>query len=247
MSSSTKPLELVSGARTPRVLSPRHAGALRLLLVAGYLLLAHFADARHDGLLAALAMGALIAVVMLRALLSRRAWAWATLVACTLVLVAMAQSRFALLPLLLVPVLLIGLAAYGFGHTLFNGRVPLITRMVAGLEAVPASELEPELRRYARRLTAAWAVLLVVLATLSLVLACLAPQGLLADFSIESPVVPPTAIRLAGVFNLTVMCGFFLVEFAYRKRRFPGRYHSLLDFLQRMGRLGPDFWRNVMH
>jgi hypothetical protein len=52
---------------------------------------------------------------------------------------------------------------------------------------------------------------------------------------------------VAAAINLGVMAGFFLVEFALRQRRFPGRYRNLLDFFQRMGRLGPEFWRDVMH
>ena len=50
-----------------------------------------------------------------------------------------------------------------------------------------------------------------------------------------------------GVFNVGLMIGFFLVEFAIRQRRFPGRYASLVDFLRQMARLGPEFWRGVAH
>jgi uncharacterized membrane protein len=244
MSSNTR----LSDPRTQAaVLSVRHAGALRLLLVIVYLVLARLAGARNDGGLAALAIADIVAIVLLGALLRPRGWAWITLAACVIVLVPLAHSRWALLPLLLVPGVLIATVGYGFGRTLRHGRVPLITRMVAGLDAVPASALSSELRTYSRRLTAMWAGLLLVLALLNLLLACVAPNGLLDCLGRPLPLAWAPQPWLAGLLNTTIMCGFFVLEFNIRQRIFPGRYPSLLDFLRRMGRLGPDFWRDVMH
>jgi uncharacterized membrane protein len=228
------------------VLSPRHAGVLRLLLVAVYLVLARLAGAHDDGVLAAFAIADIIAIVLLGALLQPRAWAWATLAVCAIALVPLAHSQWALLPLLLVPGLLIGTVGVGFGRTLQHGRVPLITRMVAGLDAVPASALSPQLRAYSRRLTAIWTGLLLVLALGNLALACIAPNGLLDCLGQASPVAKLPPPWLVGLLNAVIMCGFFLAEFSVRQRIFPGRYASLLDFLRRMRGLGPEFWQNVM-
>lgn len=249
MSSNTRRPELARGAASP-VLSARHAAALRLLLAGAYLLLSHLASTRGSGVLAALAVGDIAIIALLKPLLLGRAPAWLGLAVCLGVLAWMAHSRFALIPLLLVPVLLIGLVAYGFGRTLLPGRVPLIARMVAGLDAIPASAMAPDLKAYTRHLTAAWAVLLTALALFNLALvAVVVPNGLFASLGIAAPLAieQTLASRVAAAINLGVMVGFFLIEFALRQRRFPGRYRNLLDFFQRMGRLGPEFWRDVMH
>lgn len=221
---------------------------LRLGLVAGYVLFAHLASDRHDQLLAACALGAIVVLVLLRPLLLRRLRAWLLLAAIGAAVFALARAGHALLPLLLAPAAIIGVVAYVFARTLRS--VPLITRMVVGLDATPAAELSPELRRYTRTLTQAWAVLLLTLALLNLAFALLSvPDGMLASVG----VTPPWPIDqahwswFAGVFNLGVMVGFFLVEFTIRQRRFPGRYTGLFDFMRRMAQLGPAFWRDVAH
>jgi uncharacterized membrane protein len=249
MSSNTRPPDLAPAARVVAV-SARHTAGIRVLLAVAYVVLSHLASDRNDGTLATLAVGDIVLIALLQPLLLPRAWAWALVAACVALLVALAHSRFALMPLMLVPSTLIGLVAYGFGRTLVHGRVPLITRMVAGLDAIPASALAVDLRDYTRHLTQAWAVLLAVLALLNLVLAAIVvPNGMLAMLGIASPLpVSQTHVSwLGGAANLGIMGGFFLVEFTIRQRRFPGRYHNLLDFMQQMRKLGPEFWRDVMH
>jgi hypothetical protein len=166
------------------------------------------------------------------------------------VLAWLSQSSYALLPLMLVPVLLIGLVGYGFARTLLPGRVPLISRMVAGLDAMPASALPADLRDYTRRLTWAWAILLSILALANLALSCVVvPHGLLPSLGIAPPIAISQTLAswLGWAANLGIMCGFFLAEFTVRQRRFPGRYRNLLDFVRQMRQLGPAFWRDVMH
>jgi uncharacterized membrane protein len=224
----------------------RHSGALRLLLALAYPLLAHLASDRHSGAFAALALVDILLILLLRPLLLRRAWAWMVLALGAAATLALMRLGLALLPLLLVPVGIIGLVAYGFGRTLRS--VPLITRLVAGLDGVPPAQLAPELLRYTRNLTGSWTVLLATLALLNLLLALLAvPNGLLASLGVTPPLTVSQAqwSWFANVLNFGIMIGFFLVEFAVRQRRFPGRYRNLLDFLQRVARLGPAFWRDV--
>lgn len=250
--SSRPPVNSTPVISTPRrhLLSAGHAAGLRLLLAIAYPLLSHLASDQHNGVLAVIALGDIVLIVLLQPLVQRRGWAWSLLLVLTAALWALLASGYALLPLLLVPVALLGLVGYVFGRTLRGDRIPLITRMLSGLDGIRASELSPELRRYTRNLTIAWATLLGVLALVNLTLAMLAvPDGLLASVGIASP-LPVTRAQwswCANLLNYGVVAGFFLAEFRYRQRRFPGRYHNLLDFLRRMARLGPAFWRDVTH
>lgn len=243
MSSSIGPPEPATAAPSAR---PRAASVLRVALVLAYPVLAHLAGARHDARFALLALADITLIVLLRPLLQRRAAAWLGLVLAALALAWLGRSGDALKPLLLVPVAILGLVAYAFARTLRT--VPLITRMVVALDGVAAAGLSPGLIRYTRNLTRAWALLLLGLALLDLLLALLAvPDGLLASQGI-APRWAAAATRwswAAGPGNVGLMLGFFLAEFAIRQRRFPGRYRNLLDFLQRMARLGPAFWRDV--
>jgi len=251
MSSSTRPPDSdvgVGAVATPgfRI---HGAGLLRLALVVAYPLLSHLAGShRGDGRFAALALADIVLILLLRPLLELRASAWALLAVVLAGLAWLAGSPLAMAPLLLVPAAILAAVAWTFARTLRS--VPLITRMVAGLDRIPAAELSPELVRYTRNLTGSWALLLALLALANLLLALLAvPGGLLAMFGVASP-LPVEQARwswFAGACNVGLMVGFFLVEFAIRQRRFPGRYTSLLDFLRQMARLGPEFWRGVAH
>ena len=249
MSNSTRPPDRAPATASGLVVSEPTTAGLRLLLALAYPLLAHLAGARHDPAVAAIALADLSLVVLLQPLLQRRVGAWLLLAAIVLGLFSLARSHYALLPLLLVPVALIGLVAWTFGRTLRRDRVPLITQIVAALDALPPTQLAPELRSYTRNLTLAWAGLLGTLALANLVLAMLAvPNGLLASVGIASPLTVSEAqwSWFANIFNWGIVGGFFVGEYLLRKRRFPGRYRSFLDFMQRMARLGPAFWRQLL-
>jgi len=227
-----------------------NTAALRLLLALAYPLLAHLASSRGSGVLAAVALADIAAIVLLQPLLTRRPWAWGVAALLAAGLVALAQSRYAQLPLLLVPVAFVALVAWAFARTLRAGRVPLISKIVAALEHKPAAALEPRLHHYTRRLTAAWAVLLAALALANLVLALLAvPNGLLASFG----AVPPITVSerqwswFANLLNYGLVAGFFIGEYALRRRWFPNRpYRNFAEFLRQMGALGPEFWRTLL-
>ena len=162
---------------------------------------------------------------------------------------ALHRAGLAMLPLLVVPVAFVWLVAWVFARSLRAGRVPLINRIVSGLDRVPPERLEPEVAAYARRLTGAWAAVLFGLGVANLVLAVLAtPGGLLDQVGLASP-WPITRTQwswFANLLNYGVVGGFFLLEFQWRQRRFPGRYQGFLDFLRRMGGLGPAFWRDLL-
>lgn len=220
----------------------------RAALVAAYPFLAHAASARSDGALAALATFDIALILLLPALADARARAWALLAGSALALAWLARTPYALLPLLLVPVLFVALVAWGFARTLRGGRVPLVTKIATALETGGAAQLEPEVARYTRGLTRLWAIVLFALAAINLVLALLAvPRGLLATFCIATPWPVDETLWswCANAATYGLIGGLMVAEFAWRSRRFPGRYHGPLDFAKRMAALGPGFWNGL--
>ncbi len=219
---------------------------LEVLLALAYSVIAHVASARHDGPLAVAAMAVLVLMVLVAPLAHRRLWAWMALAASLAGLVWLARSPYTQVPLLLAPTAFIVLVAFVFGRSLAAGRTPLISKIVMALEGGSAP---PELLRYTRNLTAAWAWALGLLAAINLVLSLIAvPDGLLAQFGVRAPVtITQTQWSwFANVFNYGLIGGFFAIEFAIRKRRFPDRYHNFADFLRKLRGLGPAFWRDFL-
>ena len=161
MSKPARPAEPASPSQTmPSALLT----GLRAVLLLAYPLLAHLASAGGDGAWAALAMADLVLLMLLGPLLQRRPWALLLLAGCLLLLWRISLSRYALLPLLLPPMLFLGLIGWFFGRTLRPGRVPLITQLVEALHGRVGMPMTPDLYRYARRLTVVWAVVLALLA-----------------------------------------------------------------------------------
>ncbi|MFD0738719.1 ketosynthase [Lysobacter koreensis] len=228
--------------------APARLMAVRIALAVAYPLLAHWASHRGGAPVAALALLDLALIVLLQPLAQRRGWAWALLVAVGLALWPLAATRVPLLLLLAPPPLFTGLLAWWFGRSLRAPREPVITRIVAALERGTPAQLAPELYRYTRRLTGAWAALLAGLALANTVLALVAvPDGVLAQLG-HAPVLAvsqSTWSWFANLLDYGIVAGFFVAEYLLRQLWFPNRYRSFLDFLQRMGALGPGFWRQL--
>mgnify|MGYP000861758380 FL=1 len=223
---------------------------LQLLLGLGYTALAHLASLWHHDGLALAALGALIAMFVVEPLLARRPLAFVATPLLAWGAWALYDAGHAALPLLLVPVVFVVGIAWIFARTLRPGSVPLITRIVVGIEGVAdATVLAPDLQRYTRSLTAAWAAVLLAMAGANLLLALLAsPSGLLESLGVASPLPISQAqwSLWANLLNYGVIGGFFIVEFAYRKRRFPGRYDGFPGFVRKLAGLGPVFWRDLL-
>jgi uncharacterized membrane protein len=223
--------------------------ALQIVLAVAYALLAHGASAGGDARLALAALLVLVALVMAAPLARLRPWALPV----TLALVAgcawLYRAGLSSLPLLLAPVAFVALVAWVFGRSLRRGRVPLITRIVSGLDGLPPERLRPDVAAYARTLTGLWTGLLLLLGLANLVLALLAePGGLLAQAGMSSPypVSHEQWSWFANLLNYGLVGGFFALEFQWRRRRFPDREQGFLGFLRRLGGLGPAFWRDFL-
>src|SRR5690606_24780829 len=153
------------------------------------------------------------------------------------------------LPLLLVPVAFVAAIAWVFARSLWAPRGALITRIVAALDGSTPATLAPDLVAYSRGLTAAWAGVLVLLGLANLALAMVAePGGLLASLGLRAPVsiTREQWSLFANILNYGLVGGFFALEFAWRKHRFPGRYTTFAGFLRQMAGLGPAFWRDFL-
>ena len=115
------------------------------------------------------------------------------------------------------------------------------------LNHAAGDEPEPAVWSYARRLTAAWTAMFVVLATFNLLLGALAqPDGLLRSSGIE----PPLAIShetwslFTNLIEYLLVAAFFVIEYAYRRQRFPRQpYRNMLDFLRRTAAAMPRIRR----
>lgn len=221
--------------------------ALRLLLLAAYAPLAHFAGTRQSSLLAVLALGDLALLVLIDGLLRRRLAAWLAFAVSAVALIALARSRHALLPLLLVPPLFTAMIGWWFARSLRPGREPIIGKVVGALYARAGMPLSARHRSYTRGLTVAWAVLLALLTVVNLILALIAvPDGVLMRLGVDSPVTVTNAqwSLVANIANYGVLGGFALIEYQVRKFVFPVRpYRNIVDFGRQMAALGPVFWQ----
>ena len=228
---------------------PRAAFALRCLAAIAYPLLAHAATLAGDGRLAGFAALDLVLVALAAPLLQFRTAAWATFAAAAFAAAWLARTPHALLPLLLAPPAFVAVVGWAFARTLRGGRVPLVGRIAAALDGAEWHAMPAPLRAYTRRVTCAWALLLCALALVDAAMALLAfPGGVLAQLGRA----PAFAIAesdwswFANIGDYAVIGGFMLLEYGYRRRRFPAQAPGLLVFLRRMARLGPSFWREAL-
>lgn len=228
----------------------KRAVAARLVCALAYPPLAYWATHVGSGVAASLALGDLALVFLADPLLRLRAWAWGTAAALAAGLAVLAATDIPQMLLLAPPVLFLALLAWLFGRSLRGARLPLITRIVAALHEQPAAHLPADLSRYARRLTGAWALLLAMLALVNgaLVFAEV-PGGVLARLG-HAPawgIAREQGSLIANLVNYGVVGAFFVGEYLLRGRWFPQRpYRHFFDFVHRMGKLGPDFWKDLL-
>jgi uncharacterized membrane protein len=212
----------------------------KTVLAFAYPFVAHFAVVNNSMALLGVALGLLIFVPMLPALSRGSVAAWLAVAPIAAGLWWVSQSTHATLPLYIAPVLVPGFMAGVFGSTLLAGQIPLIERVIRLMEpgADGTDEPEPEVRAYARTLTRAWTLFFIALSATNLVLGLLAePNGLLLAGGITPPVTVPQEwwSLFANVIGYLLVAAFFLIEYAYRRRRFPRQpYRNMLDFFLRV-------------
>lgn len=222
---------------------------LKILFALAYPFVAHFAVVRNSMGLIVVAVALLVAVAILPALLRGSAAAWVTVAVVGVMLWGLSHSSHATLPLYIAPVLVPGFMAGVFGSSLLRGRTPVIEQLIRLMHQPSDEPPEPEVWAYARTLTVAWTVLFVVISVTNLVLALLAePNGLL----LASGVTPPFTVPLEGWswfangIDYLLVAALFLIEYAYRRHRFPRQpYRNLLDFFQRVLAAMPRLVGNV--
>ncbi len=224
--------------------------AARTVFALAYPPLAFWATRAGSGEAAALALGDLILVFLVGPLLRPRAWAWGLAALLAAGLYALARTEIAQLLLLAPPVLILATLAWLFGRSLRLPREALITRVVAAIHERPAQDLPADLLRYTRRLTAAWSLLLGMLAVVNGVLAFAeVPGGVLARLG-HAPawgIVREQGSLLANLVNYGVVGTFFVGEYLLRGRFFKEQpYRNFADFMHRMARLGPAFWQGFL-
>jgi len=211
-------------------------------LAVAYPLLAHAASVLDSRALTLGSVVVLVAAALGPALLEGRRWAIATLPIAALVIVGLARLDAVALVLFAPPVFLNAYLAWLFGHTLAHGSTPLIERLVRLLQP-PGLPFEPGVIAYTRTLTRAWTGLFLLLGAINLALAALAtPGGLLDAAGIRAPMTVRIEMwsLFANVLNYVLVAAIFLIEFSYRRHRFPGRpYRNLVDFFRRSAAVAP--------
>jgi uncharacterized membrane protein len=203
-----------------------------------YPVLAHFAVARNSAGLTLAALALLAAIALLPGLVRGAAAAWLAVPLVGAAYWWLSNLAMPVLPLYVPPILVPAFLAYVFGNTLMPGRTPLISQLIRLLQAPGDDEPESAVWPYARRLTAVWTAMFVALATFNLVLAALVePDGLLR----AGGITPPLAVShevwslFTNLIEYLVVAALFLIEYAYRRQRFPRQpYRNMFDFIRRM-------------
>ena len=225
------------------IASPGNVGTM-ILLGASYPLFAHMAILSARPEMIAASIGLLAILVLFPGLRAGRPSAWVLIIAAAFGLYLVARSGQTLLLLFMPPILLNGFMAWVFGSTLLRGRTPLIERAIILLHG-SSSAVTSDMAAYARRLTQAWTMLFVALATINFVLAALAsPGGLLLAAGLRPSITIPLAAwsLFANVLNYVIVAAMFTVEYQVRLRRFPQQtYGSFLNFIRRLAGVGAMF------
>jgi uncharacterized membrane protein len=205
----------VNDASHPHATTTRRPALLLLLL---YPMLAVAGAITHREIFPLLALVALLSMVMVPRLLSRRVGPW--LLWLVLVAGVWLTSRYGVADLLLetVPILINVILACWFGSSL-AGTAPLIARFVVAIDGADRLR-EPGVARYARQLTWFWTVLLAGQALLlALLVLCAARSGLLLRLGMTPPWQVPEQWAWAWLhLGCYLLLGtVFVLEYGYRR------------------------------
>jgi uncharacterized membrane protein len=236
---------MLSRLKEPALVSSMPAAAITRIalgcksaLVLAYPVIAHLSVILDSRPLLVAALALLIVMPMLPALTRGSIAAWVAVPVIVTGLWWVSHSTHATLPLYIAPILVPGFMAGVFGSSLLPGQTPLIEQMIRLMEPDHGDVPEATVWAYARNLTRGWTILFIAISSTSLALGLLAePDGLLLAAGIEPPVtVSQEAWSLfANVIGYLLVAAFFVIEYAYRRQRFPRQpYRNILDFLLRV-------------
>lgn len=218
-----------------------------MLLGFSYPVLAHIGILQRSRALMIAALGLLCLAMLMPALARLRMAAWLALLPLIGAGILLHRAATPSLPLYIAPVLVPAFMAWVFGQTLSSGRTPLIAQLVRAMHAVGEAPEDPAVWNYARRLTWVWTVMFLSIASLNFLLALFCkPEGLLLVSGIHPPFTIPQQwwSSFANVIGYLLVGVFFLLEYTYRRYRFPNQpYRNLYEFLRQVMRAMPRLVR----
>jgi uncharacterized membrane protein len=215
---------------------------LTTLLAIAYPIVAHVAVAKSSLPLTVAAVAILAATILVPGLLHGARAAWIALPLVAAGCAWLSQSHLPALPLFIAPILVPTFLAWLFGQSLVAGRTPLIEQFIRALHR--DQEPDPAVWLYAKRLTKSWTFFFVLMAATNFTLALIAaPDGLLLASGIHPPLTVPREwwSLFANCIGYVLVAVFFVVEYAYRRHRFPQQpYRNMYDFLRQMAAVAPQ-------
>lgn len=179
---------------------------LQTALLICYPLAVHFAllSSHTDWALWLLSIVSLVQLLTLSTSPGTRRW-MALLPALVLALCITGLLQGTVLALYLPPIFISAGLLWLFGSTLRNGREPIITTFAR----VVFQESDPEQLHYTRRVTQLWSLFFLAMLIETILLSLLAPLELWSLF--------------ANILNYLFIALLFVLEFGYRRLRFPHR------------------------
>jgi uncharacterized membrane protein len=224
-----------------RIMTSAISRILTTSLAIAYPIVAHLAVAKASLPLTVAAVAVLAATIVVPGLLKGSKIACIALPIVIAGCAWLAQARVPALPLFIAPILVPMFLAWLFGQSLANGRTALIAQFIRAVHG--EHEPDPAVWAYARLLTKLWTVFFIVAAVINLSLALIAaPDGLLLASGIQPPVTVPRECwsLFANCIGYVLIAVFFVVEYAYRRHRFPQQpYRNMYEFLRQMAAAAP--------
>jgi uncharacterized membrane protein len=215
---------------------------LTTTLAIAYPVVAHLAVAKASLPLTVAAVAILAATILVPGLFKGSKIAWVVLPFVIAGCAWLAQARVPALPLFIAPILVPMFLAWFFGQSLAPGRTALIAQFIRAVHR--DREPDPAVWSYAISLTKVWTGFFILAATINLSLALIAsPDGLLLASGIQPPVTVPREwwSLFANCIGYVLIAVFFVVEYAYRRYRFPQQpYRNMYEFLRQMAAVAPQ-------
>jgi uncharacterized membrane protein len=215
---------------------------LTTALAIAYPIMAHMAVAKSSLPLTVAAVAALAGTIVVPGLLKGSKIAWIVLPFVVAGCVWLSQSQLPAMPLFIAPILVPAFLACLFGQSLRPGHTPLIAQFIRAVHR--ADEPDAEVLAYAHRLTKVWTGFFIATGAINFTLALIAaPDGLLLASGIHPPFTVPRRwwSLFANCIGYLLIAVFFVVEYAYRRSRFPNMpYRNMYDFLRQMAAVAPQ-------